>query len=298
MVGRATRWRPGARTPRRCVDLNAALEADLAPHGLTLGDYQVLVLPLGGRRPRDADVRPRGARCSSPPAASPAASTGSSRMGVVERRPSDARPPRDARRPHRRTAGVPRAGRPDHVESVRRHIIDLISTPTTGGDGPRLRARSSAALDADRCSSTVTSQLPAGFSCHVANIGVKDDTDDFVVRRRRPTRARGRRVHAQPLRRPERARSAAHTSPTARRGRSSSCRRTPTSPTGPTATPTPSELVDGVADAPRLRRRRRARRVDRRDRPALPDGPHPRRRRRDARAADRHRRRRPPRAGS
>ena len=24
-------------------------------------------------------------------------------------------------------------------------------------------------------------ELPAGFGCHVANIGVKDDTDDFVV---------------------------------------------------------------------------------------------------------------------
>src|SRR4249920_1586855 len=23
--------------------------------------------------------------------------------------------------------------------------------------------------------------LPAGFTCHVANIGIKDDTDDFVV---------------------------------------------------------------------------------------------------------------------
>jgi polyisoprenoid-binding protein YceI len=33
-------WRSYAET---VVDLNAALEADLAPHGLTLGDYQVLV---------------------------------------------------------------------------------------------------------------------------------------------------------------------------------------------------------------------------------------------------------------
>ena len=33
-------WRTYAET---VVDLNAALEADLAPHGLTLGDYQVLV---------------------------------------------------------------------------------------------------------------------------------------------------------------------------------------------------------------------------------------------------------------
>ena len=24
-------------------------------------------------------------------------------------------------------------------------------------------------------------ELPAGFTCHVANIGVKDDSDDFVV---------------------------------------------------------------------------------------------------------------------
>ena len=26
-----------------------------------------------------------------------------------------------------------------------------------------------------------TVELPAGFSCHVANIGIKDDTADFVV---------------------------------------------------------------------------------------------------------------------
>ena len=24
-------------------------------------------------------------------------------------------------------------------------------------------------------------ELPAGFSAHVANVGIKDDTDDFVV---------------------------------------------------------------------------------------------------------------------
>ena len=27
----------------------------------------------------------------------------------------------------------------------------------------------------------MTLELPAGFGCHVANIGVKDTTDDFVV---------------------------------------------------------------------------------------------------------------------
>ena len=37
---RWTAWRAYAET---VFDLNAALEADLAPHGLTLGDYQVLV---------------------------------------------------------------------------------------------------------------------------------------------------------------------------------------------------------------------------------------------------------------
>ncbi len=47
--------------------------------------------------------------------------------------------------------------------------------------------------------------LPRGFTCHVANIGVKDDTDDFVVISRRTTGRRRRRVHAQPVRRTERA---------------------------------------------------------------------------------------------
>ena len=27
----------------------------------------------------------------------------------------------------------------------------------------------------------MSTPLPAGFTCHVANIGIKDDTDDFVV---------------------------------------------------------------------------------------------------------------------
>jgi len=27
----------------------------------------------------------------------------------------------------------------------------------------------------------VTTQLPAGFHCYVSNVGIKDDSDDFVV---------------------------------------------------------------------------------------------------------------------
>ena len=40
--------------------------------------------------------------------------------------------------------------------------------------------------------------LPRGFHCHVANIGVKDDTDDFVVIAADAAVPRRRRVHPEP----------------------------------------------------------------------------------------------------
>ena len=56
--------------------------------------------------------------------------------------------------------------------------------------------------------------LPRGFRSHVANIGVKDDTDDFVVIAADARRARGRGVHQEPVRRAER-----HAEPGQRRRR-------------------------------------------------------------------------------
>ena len=54
-------WRTYVET---VVDLTTALEADLAPTGLTLGDYQVLVYLSEAPERRDADVRPRRRGCS------------------------------------------------------------------------------------------------------------------------------------------------------------------------------------------------------------------------------------------
>ena len=80
--------------------------------------------------------------------------------------------------------------------------------------------------------------LPPGFGCHVANVGVKDDTDDLVVIAADAAGAGRRRVHAQPFVGPSVTISRS-TSPTVGRGRSSSCRRTPTSPTARPGAPTP-----------------------------------------------------------
>ncbi len=75
--------------------------------------------------------------------------------------------------------------------------------------------------------------LPSGFRCHVANIGIKDDTDDFVVLAAdRGLPGRGG-VHPVPLRRPERHPQPSDTSPTVGCRPSPSSPRTPTSPTAP-----------------------------------------------------------------
>ena len=200
-------------TPRRSFDLNAALEADLAPHGLTLGDYQVLVLPLGGRRPRDAHVRPRRRGCSCRRAASPGGSTAS--CGRVGRAPAvRPRSPGDARRARPTRAALPRGGRPDHVAQrapprhrpprPRRHRGDGPDLrrhprrrwPTTGRRRDDRRSRRASAATSPTSASRTT---PTTSSCIAAD---------------RPGPAAGR-VHAQPLRRARASRSAASTSPTA-----------------------------------------------------------------------------------
>ena len=42
--------------------------------------------------------------------------------------------------------------------------------------------------------------LPQGFSAHVAAIGIKDDTDDFLVLAAERTTPAAGRVHPQPIR--------------------------------------------------------------------------------------------------
>ena len=125
------------------------------------------------------------------------------RMGVVERRPSRPRPPGDARRAHRPRLVVPASRpRPDHVASVRRHFIDQLSPRGHRGDR-RASSRTIApagaagepAADRDRRAARRAS------ACHVANVGIKDDTDDFVVVAADRAVRRRRRVHPQPLRR-------------------------------------------------------------------------------------------------
>jgi DNA-binding MarR family transcriptional regulator len=116
-------WRSYAET---VVDLNAALEADLAPHGLTLGDYQVLV-HLSEADDHEMRMCDLASRLQLSPSGLTRRLDGLVRMGVVERRPSDL---------DRRVmlAVLTDHGwsylekvAPDHVESVRRHIIDLLS---------------------------------------------------------------------------------------------------------------------------------------------------------------------------
>jgi DNA-binding MarR family transcriptional regulator len=108
------------------VDLNAALEGDLAPHGLTLGDYQVLV-HLSEAPDHEMRMCDLATLLQLSPSGLTRRLDGLVRMGVVERRPSDV---------DRRVmlAVLTEHGwsylekvAPDHVASVRRHIIDLLS---------------------------------------------------------------------------------------------------------------------------------------------------------------------------
>src|SRR3954465_12100236 len=116
-------WRSHAET---VVDPKRALEADLAPHGLTLGDYQVLVhlSEADGHEMRMCDLA---ALLQLSPSGLTRRLDGLVRMGVVARRPSDL----DRRG---MLAVLTDDGwsylekvAPDHVASVRRHIIDLLS---------------------------------------------------------------------------------------------------------------------------------------------------------------------------
>jgi DNA-binding MarR family transcriptional regulator len=115
-------WRAYAET---VVDLMAALEADLASHGLTLGDYQVLV-----HLSEADDHAMRMCDLATLLQLSPSGLTrrldGLVRMGLVERRPSELdRRVMLAVLTDEGMAHLERAA-PDHVASVRRHVIDRI----------------------------------------------------------------------------------------------------------------------------------------------------------------------------
>ena len=105
--------------------LMAALEADLAPHRLTFGDYEVLVhlSEADGRQLRMCDLAER---LGLSPSGLTRRLDGLVKAGLVRRMPSTA-----DRRVMLATLtddGVEamRAAAHDHVASVRRHLIDLL----------------------------------------------------------------------------------------------------------------------------------------------------------------------------
>ena len=103
-----------------------ALEGDLAPHELTLGDYEVLVhlSEAPERRMRMCDLA-QALRLS--PSGLTRRLDGLVRHGLVERKAS----PTDRRvmHAHLTDAGAERmlAAAPDHVGSVRRHLLDPLT---------------------------------------------------------------------------------------------------------------------------------------------------------------------------
>ena len=116
-------WRAYAET---VADLALALEHDLAPHDLTLGDYQVLVFlsEAEARRERMCDLA---GRLQLSPSGLTRRLDGLVRAGWVRREPS----------PHDRRVmlavltdeglGKLEEAAPDHVRSVRRHVLDRLT---------------------------------------------------------------------------------------------------------------------------------------------------------------------------
>lgn len=108
-------------------DLMAALEADLAPHGLTMGDYEVLVWlsEAEEQRMRMCDLA---AALQLSPSGLTRRLDGMVRQGWVERASCDS--DRRVAWAHLTAAGLEKmkATAPDHVASVRRHLLEPIGT--------------------------------------------------------------------------------------------------------------------------------------------------------------------------
>ena len=105
------------------ADLVAAIERDLAPHDLTLGDYQVLVY-LSEADDRSMRMCDLAALLQLSPSGLTRRLDGLVKAGMVTRQPST-----EDRRVMMGTltdAGLEalRTAAPDHVDSVRRHIFD------------------------------------------------------------------------------------------------------------------------------------------------------------------------------
>ena len=189
---------------------------------------------------------------------------GLTRHGLRRPRPVAPGPAGHARRAHRQRLRQAPRGLSRRTSPA---SAGASSTPARAADVAAL-GRIFAAIQKGLCD--VMTALPRGFAAYVANLGVKDDRDDFVViAADRPVAAAGvftRSRFAGAVR-----------------------RRQPRAPRRPTAQAVVvvsrnANVANGRAGdrgqpgrdgsrrrAPRLRGRRRARRVDRRDRPALPD---------------------------
>jgi DNA-binding MarR family transcriptional regulator len=112
-------------------ELNAALEADLAEHGLTLGDYQVLVFlsEAEGRSMRMCDLA---AQLQLSPSGLTRRLDGLVRAGLVERRPSETdRRVMLAVLTRKGSAALADAA-PTHVDSVRARLFDQIDRGDLG----------------------------------------------------------------------------------------------------------------------------------------------------------------------
>ena len=145
-------WRAYADT---VLDLNAALEADLAAHGLTLGDYQVLVnlSEAEGRAMRMCDLA---AQLQLSPSGLTRRLDGLVRSGLVARRPS----PTDRRVMLAVLTDdgwrALRTAAPTHVRSVRGHVIDRVQPADLAAMARIFRAVREG-LDADRPDGAIAS---------------------------------------------------------------------------------------------------------------------------------------------
>lgn len=105
------------------ADLNAALERDLADHGLTLGDYQVLVY-LSEADDRSMRMCDLAERLQLSPSGLTRRLDGLVESGFVDREPSTE--DRRVMLAHLNAVGsdLLRRTAPHHVASVRRHVFD------------------------------------------------------------------------------------------------------------------------------------------------------------------------------
>ncbi len=271
-------------------DLSGALAADLARHGMDLGDYQVLVYlsEAEGNQMRMCDLAER---LQLSPSGLTRRLDGLVKSGAVVRQGSaldrrvmmavltdngraDTRERRAASRRERSTPDL----RSPRRRTGRRVGVDLHRHQR------RPPRRSCVRRSPHAARRRAMTELPAGFRAHVANIGVKDDTDDLVViaadrpvpvaalftksRFAGPSVTLSRRHVANGLRAGGR-RDLEERQRRHRPGRRRRCARG-----GPHR-----------RRSSRLRRRRRGRHVDRRDRPALSDGADPTGPRGDPRSA-------------